>query len=170
MSLLMHRSMLIQIILGGLLLFWVAQCDQGKPIAPRSLPTGSIHIEVSLADGALGPDAAPKVVVTQGRLRVSGEGMVARDTLLTVQGGRLAGQLDQVPVGLRQVGMVLLGASQDTLWQGETDVTVVANATATATIRLERVDDQAPQASFSVSPELGGLRTVFRYLIVETMP
>ena len=158
----MTRRFLLRLLLPGLLLLGVVQCDQDNPVAPRTLAAGAIRIEAVLADEYSGTEASPKVAVTRGRLRVSGEGMATRDTLLQVQGGRMVGQLDQIPAGLRHVGIVLTGGDQDSLWQGGTDVTVQPNTVATATIRLERVADQPPEANVDVSPAVGGLRTVFR--------
>ena len=139
-------------------------CDGKKDPVGSGRAVGTIAVDLELPDGgraARGAAKAHKSALTQGRFRVSGEGMVPIDTTVQAQDNRLIGRLDGIPVGQRTVELFLLDAQGTQLWQASTSVQVAANAQATATLVLERSGDQAPEGSIRLASSSAQVDSVF---------
>ena len=119
--------------------------------------TGSIRIEMRYTATA----GAAKIPVQWGRLRVEGEGMAPRDTLLGIFEGRLSAHLDGVPKGRRLVFLQMVGADDRVLWRAETAVQVKGGEAATALLELEPVGDEPPLVSLVQAPAAVGVGSPF---------
>jgi len=137
------------------------QCDRKKPTASAKFSgVGSIVIEAQ-APLPSGEERPAKGIITQGLLRISGEGMAPMDTVLKVEDGWIRGGMDGVPKGKRMVSLVLQESNGDTLWGASTEVMVEAGKTTQAVLMLQRMGDKPPVAAFTVIPEMGLQDTVF---------
>jgi hypothetical protein len=127
-----HRSNTVLVLLLSLLLLLSLSCDGAKNnIVSLDTSVGSVAIDIALPEVAGATDALAKVhknVLTQGRFRISGEGMTPINTTVAAVNNRLTGRLEGIPVGQRTVALFLLDASKTELWHASTTVTVVANA------------------------------------------
>ncbi len=133
----------ILLVLLGLITFSALYCDRAKStVSSLSEDVGGITLDVVVPDLARQNRAVVKAAVTHGHVRISGEGMVPIDTLLTVQDGRIQARLDGIPVGLRTVSLALQTSSDDTfvtLWEASTEVTIRRGEFARATLALQWV-------------------------------
>lgn len=142
-----------------LCLGWLGCGEQpGAPLA-NAEDTGSIQLELRYAVKAT--TGAAKIPVQWGRLRVEGEGMAPRDTLLEVFEGRLSARLDGVPAGKRLVFLQMTGADERVLWRAETTVRVHGGQAATALLELDPVGDEPPLVSLVKAPAAVGVGSAF---------
>ena len=144
----------------------LSACDKKKAAPSESThSTGSLKLHLATPPPA-GPTAAAKVSVTSGRLIISGEGMSTIDTLLAVRGGLIEGTIRGIPVGQRSVELILQDAGGNRLWDASTTVTIVANETTEAILRLSRFGDTPPEiTSITVTPEAALVDSPFRFTI-----
>jgi PKD repeat protein len=77
-------------------------------------------------------------------LRISGIGMSPRDTVLIVQDGLAEARIDGIPIGERSVEAGLEDSEGTRLWEGDAQVTILANQFAEAAITLARVGNAPP--------------------------
>jgi len=144
--------------------FWMTQCNPERPTTPRS-ETGAILLDLEVPKGfGESSDGASKAVISRGRIQISGDQLDAPIIRTpSVQGGRLQTRVDDIPVGKVELELAFLESNDDPVWEGNTQVTVVANSTVNATLTLRRVDDQPPNVNFTVNPERGPASTDFRF-------
>ena len=160
MVLLSYRRHLTLLLL-GLLVLLIAQCDRRKPTVSTA-PQGGISIEVEIPPSPSNREGAAKVSLTRGRLRISGEGMAALDSLLVVRDGLIEARILGIPVGLRRVELGLEDSEGRRFWEGDTEVSVQENVIASATLVLARVGDVPPQiVQVEVSPVTGIVDSLF---------
>ena len=144
--------------------FWVTQCDRERPTTHRS-ETGAILLDLAAPEGFAKPSSTPsKAIVSRGRIQISGDQLDAPIIRTpSVQGGRLQTRVDGIPVGEVELELAFLESNGAVVWEGNTQITVVANSTVNATLALRRVDDQPPDVDFSVNPERGSTSTNFGF-------
>ena len=154
------------ILASVLLLFGLAnlRCDPGQPTHSPVGETGSIAVEIAVPSSPEENDRAAKVVLAQGRFRISGEGMAILDTVFAITGSLLQGRLDDIPVGRCTVDFVFENSGGNPYWEASTGVEVRKNETATARLELSRVGDEMPEIKgVAITPPAGDPGTEFAF-------
>ena len=154
------------ILASVLLLFGLAnlRCDPGQPTHSPVGETGSIAVEIAVPSSPEENDRAAKVVLAQGRFRISGEGMATLDTVFAITGSLLQGRLDDIPVGRCTVDFVFENSGGNPYWEASTGVEVRKNETATARLELSRVGDEMPEIKgVAITPPAGDPGTEFAF-------
>ena len=160
-SRLFARSSPVLVFLLGFLVLVQVQCDRKKPTAILAGRVGSVSIEVQIPTLSAPEDRSAKATIIQGLLQITGDGMAPMDTTLQVEDGWIRGGIGGVPEGQRTVSLTLQDSEGDTLWGASTDVVVEFRKTATAVLLIQRVGDEAPEVTVTVSPDIGKVDTVF---------
>ena len=155
-------------IVSVLLLVGIAnlRCDSGKPTHSPVVETGSIAVEIAAPPFPEESGKAAKVVLAQGRFRISGEGMTAIDTTFQVSGGILRGRIDGVPVGRRTVDFSFEDSGGTAYWQASVVVEVRKNDVSEAVLLLQRARDQVPEIKgIEIFPTSGRVGTEFTFSV-----